>query len=157
MLHLCYSLFHNFLSFCESTCKGQSPEKWQSCIFQAIGSILLQRCRPSIMKLSCVSLQPFGLQATRLCCPWGFSGKNTGVGCHFLLQGIFVTQGSNLCLLRLLFAGGFFTAEPLGKPQAQAMEQISCGVRFVLPCYTHAYFLKISNCGNKGGGYNINK
>ena len=26
------------------------------------------------------------------------SGKNTGVGCHFLLQGIFLTQGSNLSL-----------------------------------------------------------
>ena len=31
--------------------------------------------------------------------PWGFPGKNTGVGCHFLLQGIFPTQGSNLGLL----------------------------------------------------------
>ena len=30
-------------------------------------------------------------------CP--FPGKNTGVGCHFLLQGIFLTQGLNLCLL----------------------------------------------------------
>ena len=29
----------------------------------------------------------------------GFSGKNTGVGCHFLLQGIFLTQGSNPGLL----------------------------------------------------------
>ena len=28
----------------------------------------------------------------------GFSGKNTGVGCHFFLQGIFSTQGSNLGL-----------------------------------------------------------
>ena len=28
-------------------------------------------------------------------CPWDFPGKNTGVGCHFLLQGIFLTQGSN--------------------------------------------------------------
>ena len=28
-----------------------------------------------------------------------FPGKNAGVGCHFLLQGIFSTQGSNLCLL----------------------------------------------------------
>ena len=28
-----------------------------------------------------------------------FPGKNTGVGCHILLQGIFPTQGSNLCLL----------------------------------------------------------
>jgi len=31
---------------------------------------------------------------TRLLCPWNFPGKNTGVGCHFLLQGIFLTQWS---------------------------------------------------------------
>ena len=31
-----------------------------------------------------------------------FPGKSTGLGCHFLLQGIFPTQGSNPCLLRLL-------------------------------------------------------
>ena len=31
----------------------------------------------------------------RLLSPWDFPGKNTGVGCHFLLQGIFPTQGSN--------------------------------------------------------------
>ena len=38
-----------------------------------------------------------------LCDPHGnFPGKNTGVGCHFLLQGIFLTQGSNLSLLCLL-------------------------------------------------------
>ena len=32
-------------------------------------------------------------------CPWDSPGKNTGVGCHSLLQGIFPTQGLNLCLL----------------------------------------------------------
>ena len=31
--------------------------------------------------------------------PWDFPGKNTGVDCHFLLQGIFLTQGSNPSLL----------------------------------------------------------
>ena len=36
---------------------------------------------------------------TRLLCPWNFPGKNTGVGCHFLFQGTFPTQGSNLRLL----------------------------------------------------------
>ena len=36
-------------------------------------------------------------------------GKNTGVGCHFLLQGIFLTQGSNLNLMSPALAGGFFT------------------------------------------------
>ena len=32
------------------------------------------------------SLRPHGLQRTRLLCPWDSLGKNTGVGCHFLLQ-----------------------------------------------------------------------
>ena len=30
---------------------------------------------------------------------WDFPGKNTGVGCHFLLKGIFLTRGLNLCQL----------------------------------------------------------
>ena len=40
--------------------------------------------------------------ARRLLSPWDSPGKNTGVGCHALLQGIFLTQNSNLCLLCLL-------------------------------------------------------
>ena len=32
---------------------------------------------------------------TKLLCPWNSPDKNTGMGCHFLLQGIFLTQGSN--------------------------------------------------------------
>ena len=43
------------------------------------------------------------LYPTRLLCPWNCSSKNTGVGCHFLLQGIFPTQGSNPDLLYLLY------------------------------------------------------
>ena len=39
------------------------------------------------------------VQPTRLLCPWNFPGKNTAVGCHFLLQGTFPTQGSNPRLL----------------------------------------------------------
>ena len=45
------------------------------------------------------SLQPYGLLIARLLSPWDSSGKKTGVGCHALLQGIFLTQGSKLCLL----------------------------------------------------------
>ena len=40
------------------------------------------------------SLGPHGLWPTRFLRPWDFPGKSTGVGCHFLLQGIFPTQGS---------------------------------------------------------------
>ena len=46
------------------------------------------------------SLNP--IEPTRFLCPWNFSVRNTGVGFHFLLQGIFWTQGSNLGLLCLL-------------------------------------------------------
>ena len=48
------------------------------------------------------SLLPCGLLPARLLCPWDSPSKNTGVGFHALLRGIFPTQGSNLCLLHLL-------------------------------------------------------
>ena len=50
--------------------------------------------------ISCVwLLWPHRLQPVRLYFLWKFPGKDTGVGCHFLLQRIFPTQGSNLRLL----------------------------------------------------------
>ena len=60
------------------------------------------------------SLSLHGLQPARPPCPWDSPGKNTGVGCHVLLQGIFLTQGSNPRLLRLLHwqAGSFPLAPP---------------------------------------------
>ena len=48
------------------------------------------------------SLRPYGPWSTRLFCPWEFLGKYNGVDCHFLLQGIFLTQGLNPCVLCLL-------------------------------------------------------
>ena len=48
------------------------------------------------------SLQPCGLGPGRLLCPWDSPGKNTGVGCHALLQRIFTPRGSNPGLLHLL-------------------------------------------------------
>ena len=45
------------------------------------------------------SLQPHGERSLVGYSPWDFLSKNTGVGSHFLLQGIFPTQGSNLGLL----------------------------------------------------------
>ena len=41
---------------------------------------------------------PWTVACTKLLQPWDFLGKSTGVGCHFLLQGIFPIQGSNLGL-----------------------------------------------------------
>ena len=52
------------------------------------------------------SLQPHGLKADTLLCPWSSPGRNTRVGCHFFLQGIFSTQRWNLVSCT---AGSFFT------------------------------------------------
>ena len=63
------------------------------------------------------SLRPHELQPARLLCPREFPAKNSGVGCHFLLQGIFLTQGSNLGLLHLLhWQADSLPLEPAGKP-----------------------------------------
>ena len=62
------------------------------------------------------SLRPHGLQPARLLGPWNVPGKNTGVGCHFFLQGIFPipVQGLNLHLLNPLHwqADSFATVPP---------------------------------------------
>ena len=58
-----------------------------------------------------VSLRPHGLQSARFLCPWDSPGKNTGMGTHFLLQGIFPTQGSNIALQADSLPSG-----PPGKP-----------------------------------------
>ena len=66
---------------------------------------------------SCLTpLQPHGLLPARLLNLCDFLGKITGVVCHFLLQGIFPTQGSNLHLCFSCITSRFFTAELLGKP-----------------------------------------
>ena len=48
------------------------------------------------------SVRPHRRQPTRLLCAWDSPGKNPGVGCHSLLEGIFWTQGLNPCLSCLL-------------------------------------------------------
>ena len=67
--------------------------KTRNCVLLCMQAQLLQ---------SCLTLQPYRLQPTRLFSPWGFPGKPTGVGYDFLLQGIFPTRGWNWHLLHLL-------------------------------------------------------
>ena len=70
------------------------PECW------VIPSTYLRGCMHAKLLQLCPTLcsQSYGLTL----CPWDSSVKYTGVGCHALLQGIFLTQGSNLHLLCLL-------------------------------------------------------
>ena len=59
------------------------------------------------------SVTPQTVQPTRLRCPWDSPGKNTGVGCHCLLQ------GWNPRLESPALAGGFSTTVPPRKPHLQ--------------------------------------
>ena len=61
-------------------------------------------------------LWPHGPKPTRLLCPWNFPGKNTGVGCHFLLHWSSQHRDQSVSPVSLVLAGRFFTTEPLGKP-----------------------------------------
>ena len=81
------------------------------CIRTADSSCLTVERNTSLLKqLHCLAakscltfLRSHELQPTRLLCPWDFPGKNTGVGCCSLLQGIFPTQESNSSLLHFLY------------------------------------------------------
>ena len=104
--------------------RGTSPdtESSKALILDFLGSRTLRNklwffIRPSICRFycvcvcmcvvcvsspSCLTLPPYGLEPARLICPEfprNSPGKNAGVGCHSLLQGIFSTQGSNLGFL----------------------------------------------------------
>ena len=75
------------------------------------------------------SLRPHRLQPARVLCPWDSQAKNTGVGCHALLQGIFPTQGSNPGLSHCRWI----------------LYHLSCLILFSLSVYLPLPFLKSSS------------
>ena len=68
---------------------------------QQVGVFLSMCLATANLLQSCPTVQPYGLHPARLLCPWDSPGKNTGVGCHALLHGIFPTRESNPGLSRL--------------------------------------------------------
>ena len=85
------------------------------------------------------SLPPYELKPARLLCPWDSLGKNTGGGCHAILQGIFPTQGSNPSLLHLLYCWvGYLPLVPPGKPHLKVSncQQPSHGLTHAGPSLT---------------------
>ena len=71
------------------------------------------RVHAQLLKHVRLFLTPW-IAALQALCPWNSPGKNTGVRCHFLLQRIFPTQGSNSCLLH--WQETSLPTVPLGKP-----------------------------------------
>ena len=73
-----------------------------------------------------------------------FSGKNTGVGCHFLFQGIFLTQGSNQCLWHLLqWQADSLPLVPLNKLLIHQL-LFTCPHAYVFPGSGSAFQTKIT-------------
>ena len=60
---------------------------------------VVSRTSGGLVTKSCLTLVTPWTEPTRLLCLWVFPGKTIGMGCHFLLQGIFPTQGLNPSLL----------------------------------------------------------
>ena len=86
-------------------------------------------------------------QPTRLFCPWISLGKNIGMSCHFLLQGIFLTQGSNPGLLHcrqmlypLSHAGMY--------PEETIIEKDTCTKRLTAALFTIARTWKQPRCSS---------
>ena len=107
--------------------KCQIPLNFSFWLSESTASHLLPTATENLPSFMCVcTLSGVPLlvtpwtEATRLPCPWNSLVKNTGVSCHFLLQGIFPTKGFNPCLLCLLYwqVDSLPTAS-MGKPSSQ--------------------------------------
>ena len=118
------------------------------CIFRSL--IISSMCAKSLE--SCQTLWLYGLKPNRLLCPWGSPGKNTGVGCRTLLQGIFLTQGLNPHLLCLLnWQAGSLPLVPPGQPEQSQLLAVMFGCSWdsYISHHCHAHYpfslnLKIS-------------
>ena len=133
---LSFRVHQNLRRHPKSVCPLALFPVFLSCLFSSLSLFLsftyLDTC--SVASIVPDSVRPYGLQPLRLLCPWNSPGKNTGVGCHALLQGIFLTQGLNPGLLCLLHCRQILlSTEP--------------------PCCTHTYILK---GGSDGVEININ-
>ena len=90
------------------------------CFFSSFSSCF--RCENEVAQLCLTLCDPTACSLPGSVQPWDFSGKSTGVGCCFLLQRIFPTQGLNPCLLAL--QADTLLSEPPGK-QSQVIYLIS--------------------------------
>ena len=84
-------------------------------VFLPSESLSISMCVPSRSIVS-DSSRPYGQQPTRLFFTMSFSGKNTGVGSRFLLQGIFPPRNWTCVSHASYTAGRFFTTVPPEKP-----------------------------------------
>ena len=92
-------------SICQHIWETQQwPQDWKRSVFIPIPKKGNAKLRHNCTGLSSVqfsrSVMSNSFTTSRPLCPWDCPGQNTGVDCHFLLEGIFLAQGSNPSLLQ---------------------------------------------------------
>ena len=127
-----------------------SGQMWDPFVFiPKMGYYSLGCCGCLVAKLFLALLQHHGLYPPGLLCLWYFPGKNSGVGCHFLLQGIFLTQRTKSCL-RL--AGRFLPPSQLENPLPGIVVAYSSFMLlwesqlFKFSFYLHSFYFYINKC-----------
>ena len=129
-IELCWQFFWHFEDVIHYLWPPQFPKK--STVIHITVSSMWEVTHFSWVQL----FVTYGLQSSRLLCPWDSPGKNAGVGCHALLQGSFLTQGSSPCFLRLLHRqADSFPVLPPGKPLT------ICSVPFFFQTNFEIFFL----------------
>ena len=109
---------------------------------QGLGASWESLCACLVASVVSDSLRPHGPSPAGLLCPWDSPGKNTGVGCHFLLQRGSLTSAWKLKWTLKSTAGGRLTAFPITGQLVLSWRGI-CKSRSILPFYTN--YLEISN------------
>ena len=121
-----WNSFEKYLLVYDSE-KHKHIAKWQAQNLIAACCLVTKLCR--------TLLWPHGLWPTSLLCPWYSPGKNTGVGCHFLLQGIFPIQGSNPTLSPALQADSLLLSHR-GNPLIGAAAAAAAAAKSLQSCTT---------------------
>ena len=120
----------------DSVGEGEGGMIWENSIETCISKVKKWKWSHSVMS---DSLQPHGLQPTRLLRPWDFSGNSTGVGCHFLPIYEIDDQSKFDAWPRALKAGAL--GQPRGKGWGGRWEGVWEGGHM----YTRGWFM--SMCG----------
>ena len=124
---VCLRVFHCLK--CQPTLKGPPFFFFLLCAKYAAAAKSLQ---------SCPSLQPHRQQPTRLPHPWHSPGKNTGVGCHFLLQCVKVKVKS---LSRVqLFVTPWTAAHQAPPSMGFSGQEYWSGVPLPSPCAKYKHY-----------------
>ena len=105
-----------------------------------MGVHLLERVSCSVQSSS---LRPQGLQPATILCPWHFPGKNTGMGCHFLLQGNLSDPGIEP-MSPALQAGSLPSEQPLGQGKSYHLGDNDAGVSSSRAKSTLNIFIQLS-------------